>query len=154
MIKLHWGGKRNAAENQIMADFAANLIWPDGRKFGECTTLGMIEDDVLIGVAVFHNYDPVAKTIEYSGASKSERWLTKKSVRAIFSYMFDDIGCQMVVTRNSERNTRLHRQLEAYGHQPHRIERLRGVTEAEIVWTLTREQWNGNKFNKGNVTNG
>lgn len=148
-MKIVWGGDSNPEENKAMARWAAAIIWPDGRQFGECTTMGVFNGTEVVGVMVFHNYDPVAATIEYSGASTSPRWQTARTNAAMFDYMFNQIGCQMVVTRNSEHNKRLHRQLLNYGHRPHFIERLRGRDEGEIVWTLTKERWEANGFHKG-----
>ena len=154
MSNLVWGGAANSEQNRIMADWAANIIWGDERRFSDCTTMGVVEDDKLIGVMVFHNYDPHAQVVEYSGASCSAMWLTRASLGAMFGYIFEGMGCQMAVTRNSEHNKRLHRQLDAYGHTPHRIERLRGPDESEIIWTLTQESWAANKFNRRRKNDG
>jgi len=148
---LVWGGEVNQAENRIMADWAARIIWGDDSEFDRCTTMGVVRSKQLIGVMVFHNYSAQAKTIEYSGASTDPRWLSRVTVRSMFDYMFGQLGCQLVLTRNSERNTRLHRQLRALNHSPHRIERLRGENEAEIVWTLTREAWQESRILKGHA---
>lgn len=149
MVDLVWGSSSNPETNKILKEWAEQIIWPNGRNFaGDTVTMGVVDGENLIGVIVFHNYDRDAKIIEYSGASNTPNWLQGKSLLAMFAYPFEELGCQMVITRNSEHNTRLHRQLTAYGHTSHRIERIRGVNEAEFVWTLTKEQWASNKFMK------
>lgn len=59
----------------------------------------------------------------------------------MFGYPFDEIGCQMVVIRVSERNAVMIAIAERFGFSPHRIPHLRGRGEAEIIFTLTDNDW-------------
>lgn len=84
--------------------------------------------------------------MEMSAAADSPRWLTRPVLRAMHSYIFNDSGCQMALMRVSEHNKRMLRIAAAYGYQSHRIPRLRGRDEAEIVLTLTDDDWKKGKF--------
>lgn len=110
--------------------------------------MGVHDGDDLKAVILWNNYQPEAGVIEFHGAATSKKWLTRPVLKEMFSYPFEAIGCQMVVTRNSDRNTSLHRMLRSYGFFDVHIPRLRGRDEGEFIWTLTAEDWSSNKFNK------
>jgi len=98
-------------------------------------------DGVLEASIIFHNYSPERGVIEISAASISRHWGTRARLMAIFEYPFGQLGCQMVVARTSERNAGPLRIWRALGADAYRIPRLRGRDEAEIITTLTAEQW-------------
>lgn len=108
--------------------------------------MGVFDDEKLIAVILWNNYQPEAGVIEFHGAGLTPRWLTRSVLRQMFEYPFEKIGCQMVVTRNSVTNRRLHRILKAYGFKDFPIPRLRGREEGEIIWTLTDDDWRKNGF--------
>lgn len=109
-------------------------------------TMGVFDDENLIAVVLYNNYQPEAGVVEFHGASVSPRWLARHVLREMFAYPFEQLGCQMVVTRNSAKNRRLHRMLKSYGFADYYIPRLRGRDEDEIIWTLTDEGWRENGF--------
>lgn len=116
------------------------------RGFGNCTAIGFVEDERLIGGTVFHNYDPEAGVIEMSSAARTPRWLAPEMLRAIFAYPFDQLGCQMVVLRVSERNTRMVRIAQRFGFDGYLIPRLRGRDEGCWIFTFTDDQWRQHPF--------
>lgn len=127
-----------------MSRWAADIIWPGGGKsFGECVCLGVLEKGKAIACIVYHNFDPDAGIIEFSGAATSKRWLTRDVLQEMFDYPFARCGLQMVVTQNSarEHQSHLHRMLNRVGFRSHLIERLRGKDEDGYVWTLTDDDW-------------
>lgn len=100
----------------------------------------------IIGGVVFHNYSPESGVIEMSAAAESTRWLSRRVLRGMHSYIFGDARCQMAVMRVSEVNLRMVRIAEAFGYATHKIPRLRGRNEAEIICTLTDDQWKASKY--------
>ncbi len=114
--------------------------------FGNCTAIGWSIDGVMVAGTVFHNYDKAAGVIELSSASKDPRWLSRETIRLMFSYPFDQLGCQMVVLRVSEKNARMRGIAKRFGFTEYIIPRLRGRSEAECVQTLTYEQWASSPF--------
>lgn len=110
------------------------------------TSMAVLDGDRLIAGIVYNNWYPEAGVIEFHGASTTPRWLTRPVLRAMFSYPFDQIGCQLVLTRSSERNDRLHRQLHSLGFESTLIPRLRGRDEGERVCWLTDDAWRSNGF--------
>ncbi|MBP2237130.1 RimJ/RimL family protein N-acetyltransferase [Sinorhizobium kostiense] len=147
-MKLLWGGERDPATNRAIADFVVNHIEGCERGFAQFTTLGvMVEGQIIAGV-VYHNYAPEAGVIELSAASTSKRWLTRPVLKAMFGYPFDEIGCQMTVLRVSEENRGMADIARRFGFTSHRIPRLRGRGEAEIIFTLTDDDWRAHPVNR------
>lgn len=101
-----------------------------------------------IAGVVFHDYKPDAGTVQYSGAAIDSRWLQGPTLHEMFGYMFEQLGCQMVITGNAANNTGLHSILERLDHNKHIIERGWGRGMDLYLWTLTREQWAANKYMK------
>ncbi len=145
---LIWGGERAPEINHAIASFVAGGIPGCERGWDNFTTLGMVEGERLVAGVVFHNYNPEAGVIEISAASISRRWLTRPMLKGMFGYPFGQIGCQMVVIRVSERNTVMVEIAERFGFTAYRIPRLRGREEAEILFTLTDEDWRAHPVNR------
>ena len=142
MIGLLYG------HSAAVANWVAQHIPGCEAGFHKPVAIGVIEDERLIGGTVFHNWNPAAGVIEMSSAGSSPRWLHPKMLRAIFAYPFEQIGCQMVVLRVSERNARMVRIAERFGFSGHLIPRLRGRDEAEWVFTLTDDDWRKHPFTR------
>lgn len=121
-------------------------IYGEPREFGQCQTLAVFENDTLIAGVVYHNWEPRALVIELSAASTTRRWLTKPVLYRMFQYPFEEMGAQLCVLRVSEHHPTMNKILPRYGFTGYRIPRLRGRDEAEIVYTLTVEDWKKNGF--------
>ena len=147
-MRLVWGGEANPIDNATIAQFVASHIPGCERGFDNFTTLGLVDQERLVAGVVFHNYAPEAGVIELSSASVSRRWLTRPMLKGMFGYPFDQIGCQMVVLRVSERNAVMIEIAERFGFQAYRIPRLRGRAEAEIIFTLTDDDWRNHAVNR------
>lgn len=134
--------------DEAVARFVADQI-PQVRAhgFGECRAIGVINaEGLLVGGMVFHHYWPEAQTIEFSGAAITPKWLTRTILDGLFSYAFDVAGVQLLITRNSGTNTRLHRQLAAYGFDRFDIPRLFGRDDDGVFWTMTEETFRAGRF--------
>lgn len=132
----------------VVAEFVARQIFPNGGDFGACKAIGFAKGGELVAGFVYHNWNPETGVIEVSGASLVRDWATKEVVRTIFGYPFDQIGCQMVIARHSEHNRRVRRIWRALGASEYVIPRLRGRSEAEAIATLTIEAWRESKFGR------
>ena len=127
--------------------FVASLIPRCAEGFGPCQAIGVINDDgVLVAGWVWHGWDPAAETLEFSGAGLTAKWMTRAILHELFAYAFDRAGCQMVMTRNSAGNKRLHRQLARFGFTRWDVPRLFGRAEDGVFWTLTDDQWRNSDF--------
>lgn len=120
------------------------------RGFGECQAIGFERDGHLIAGVVYHNWVPENGVIELSAASTCRNWLTRANMAEIFGYPFYRIGCRMLVARIAESNKTARRIWRSLGSDEYVIPSLRSPQEAEIVYTLKREQFEqtfGEKIN-------
>lgn len=127
--------------NEAVAAWVAAHIPGCERGFDKPVAIGVLDGERLIGGTCFHNYNPEAGVIEMSSAGTSARWLSRPMLKAIFGYVFDQLACQLVVMRVSERNERMIGIARKFGFDGYLIPRLRGRDEAEWIFTLTDEQW-------------
>lgn len=127
--------------NEAVAAWVAAHIPGCERGFDKPVAIGVLDGERLIGGTVFTNYHPEAGVIEMSSAGTSARWLSRPMLKAIFGYVFDQLACQLVVMRVSERNERMVGIARKFGFDGYLIPRLRGRDEAEWLFTLTDEQW-------------
>lgn len=72
--------------------------------------------------------------------------MTRQILHELFDYAFNTIGCQMIVTRNSATNVRLHAQLSRYGFTRFDVPRLFGRSEDGVFWTLTDTDWKASRY--------
>ena len=130
------------------ARWAADRIPGCGRGWEKCVVLRVFDDQTR-GVVVFHDWNPEAATICMSAAG-NPGWLNRSVLYAIHNYIFNDAGCQLAIMQVSENNTVMNRIARAYGYRDHIIPRLRGPNEAEIIWTLTDDDWRNSRFHRSN----
>lgn len=138
--------------NERVAEFVASQIpFCAARGFDTCTAIGVERDGRLIGGFVFHDYAPEFGVIEISFAGTDKRWLTRSVIYGMFSYVFNDIGCQMACSRTPASLRHAIRMLKAYGFEQVTVPRLFGRDVDGIISTLTAEDWRANKFHKENA---
>lgn len=134
---------------------AANISWVGARGFGECTAIGVAHadqlGDCLVGGFVFNEWSPEFGVIEVSFAGIDKRWLTRAVLYGMFSYVFDDIGCQMACSRTPVGLRHAVRICQAYGFKQVTVPRLFGRDQDGIISTLTAEDWRANGFHKENA---
>ena len=142
MIELAYGF------DKPVADFVARHIPGCERGFHNPRCIGVVADGVLIAGIVYHDWRPEAGVIQMSAAAISAKWLAPKVLHAIFAYPFELIGVQMVVLLVRDSNARMKRIAERFGFTGHIIPRLAGRNEAEIIYTLTDDQWRATAFER------
>ena len=110
------------------------------RGFGACQAIGVERNGELVAGIVYHNWNPESGVIEVSAASTCRDWLSRAILAEIFGYPFR-IGCRLIVARIAESNARARRIWRSLGSDEYVIPALRSPTEAEIICTLSAEQW-------------
>lgn len=115
------------------------------RGWRDCVILVNHNGMDIRGGVVFHDYSPESETICLSAAG-NPGWLTRTLIRLTHEYIFET--CQMAVWQCAEGNRAINKLAEGLGYTPHRIPRLRGRDEAEVIWTLTDDEWNESPFKR------
>lgn len=117
------------------------------RGFGPNKAMGVAHDGQLVAGLVFHNWNPESGVIECSAAADDARWATRSVLKAATSYAFDVAGCQAIVARTAEENTKVRRLWRAMGAAEYVLPRLRGRNAAEVVLCLTDDAWAASRLN-------
>lgn len=141
--------------NRAIGNFVSYRLFGAPGKIDRFSSLGVFHRGEIVAGLVYHNWHPEAAVIEISGAATDARWLTPRVLREMFRIPFGSFRCQMVVFRISPSNEHLLGIIRRFGFTEHRIPRLRGRDEDEIIATFTDDQWrahpllrerNGQKF--------
>jgi len=131
--------------DDVAAFVAANIPGCE-RGFGECQAIGFLENGQIVAGVVYHGWTPESGVIQMSAASLHRKWLTRERLAMIYEYPF--AFCRMVMSRQAESNTRTRRIWRSLGANEYVIPQLRSPTEAEVIFTLTAEQWQASKFKR------
>lgn len=110
------------------------------------TIMAVADGRNIVAACLFHNWDVEAGVIEMTSASTSARWLSRAILREMFSYPFEQLGCQAVIARVDPENTRMCRIASAFGGQRYDIPRLRGRDKAEALFILGDDEWRAGRF--------
>lgn len=134
--------------DEIVKAWVASELGYSGFDGGSKNAFGVAYQGQLIGGVVFHNHYPKEGVVEMTAASSDPRWLTRQIIQASFGYAFYVLCCQMVIWRVSEHNTAMLNIANRLGFDTYTIPRLRGKSEAEVLCTLTDDQWRSSRFNR------
>lgn len=97
-------------DKEAALHFVAGILQEDPKGFGKCNGLIVVLNDGIIAAVIYHDYKvfPEASTISASIASIDKRWATRKNLRTMFSYPFEEIGvaCIRTVVRRSNTKAR------------------------------------------------
>lgn len=107
---------------------SAELVAWAGERIGELHGQGFVdtatamgvesEDGRVLGVVVFHSWEPWSGTIEVSAAADDARWLmARRAIAVMWEYAFVACDCQKIWSRTPRRNERALRFLRALGFQ-------------------------------------
>ena len=119
------------------------------RGFGKCSAIGIIDEEgKLIGGIIYNQWDPEAGTVQIHGAAVHPRWLTRETIRVMYTYPFHQLGVQMIWQLTPAEDVRLLRQLAAYDYSFIKLPRMFGREHDGVLCLLTYEDWANNRFNK------
>lgn len=102
---------------ELLAWAAMRIPALHGQGFADAATaMGVENDSGILGVVVFHSWEPWHGTIEVSAAADDARWLlARKAIAAMWDYAFVACDCQKIWSRTPKRNVRALRFLKALG---------------------------------------
>jgi RimJ/RimL family protein N-acetyltransferase len=134
----HWVGQRIA-------------FMGDGKSFGPCTAIGVVNDEQILGGVVFSDYRPMFSSIEASFASASPRWLTPNLVRSILSYPFDQLGVNRISSHTPRKAGPARRFLQKFGFVEEGVMREGFGDDDCIVSGLLASDWRSHRYYRGAV---
>lgn len=116
------------------------------RKWPLSYSIANVKNGRILGATVFHEYYPENGVVELTSASDHPAWMSRKMINAVFSYAFDELKCQLVVLRVSETNTHMRDIASRLLFNSYTIPRLRGRNEADVIYTLSDDDWRKNRY--------
>lgn len=149
-MNIVWASGHEPELNAALGNWCAAQIGLPRPFEAPYTAMGVFDGGQIVACMLYNNYQPEAGVVEIHGAGLTPRWLTRPVLHEMFAYPFVQLGCQMVIMRVSERNSRLLRMLTAYGFEHVTIPRLRGRDEGERIFWLTDDAWKANGFHEVN----
>lgn len=78
----------------VVVPFVQSRIPYMSDGFGSCAALGVVRRGALIGGAVYHQYRPTDGDIMVSIAFDRPDWSFPSTLRTLFWFPFDQLGCQ------------------------------------------------------------
>lgn len=106
-----------AGQNEAVAKWvAARISFVGDAGFGACTGVGITDNDghAIAGV-VFHDYQPQFRTLAFSIAADTARWVTKRLIGKILQYPFEELGIAKLWTATPSSNERALRLAKGLG---------------------------------------
>jgi hypothetical protein len=88
---------------------------PEITHLGPFTALGVIRNDQLVAGVVYHRHRPADFDIEVTIASDTPNWAFPSTMRGLFAYPFEQLGCQRITSLIRKKNTRSRRFCEGLG---------------------------------------
>jgi RimJ/RimL family protein N-acetyltransferase len=101
-------------------------------SFDRYTALGVVRRGALIGGAVYHNY--VGHDIQVSIAFDSPGWALPGTLRALFDYPFNQLGCRRMTAMVGRRNKRSRKICEGLGFKLEGVH-LKGLDGEQDVFS-------------------
>lgn len=137
-------------QDEAIKSVAEQVMPNDGRRFGNCKTIGVIDDETgeLQAGFIYHHYIPKAQVIEVGLFILNKKAFNRKALRKVFEYPFIECGCQMIIAPISANNEALLSILARLNFDFTLVPRLYGRGEDAVLCTLTDDQWLDSKFSK------
>lgn len=145
--------------NDYFLSVAAKGIWNDAAYRFEDTAVPLaVADDKkgLLACVIFRNYNPIAKTIEFSCYAQHKNWLSRKILNEILDYPFNELKLNCVVAKFSENNKLIANIVKRLNATLHILPELEGPNQNQYVAILKKSNWQKselyNERSKGSST--
>jgi len=119
--------------------------------FKPCSTLGIVKDGQLVAGVIFNNFRPSCRDIQLTIAADSPSWIGRGPLKAIFEYVFIQLGCIRLTVSMAKKNKRARNLAVGLGFEYEGKLRkgFDGVEDCTIYGMLHNEcRWIGEKHGK------
>ena len=137
------------ADDLVSELVASRIPYMRNHSFGPCTALGVVRRGVLIGGAVYHNY--VGHDVQVSIAFDSPGWALPGTLRALFDYPFNQLGCARMTALIGRSNKKSRKITEGLGFKLEGVHRKGldgsedaisyGMLKEHCPWIKGPEEW-------------
>lgn len=102
-------------DREVSTWVGAHLRRVGASGFGPCTAIGVVREGVLVCGVVFYEYLPEFRSIQVSLYACDPRWASRRTIRAILSYPFEQLGVNRVWALIEHKNERAQRFIRGLG---------------------------------------
>jgi len=134
-------------DSNVLCDYARSVLGQDV-DFGKCLTLGVVDENIILGVIIFHDWQRERGTVEITGAAETPRWCSRDVVRLIYKTCFEKLSVNQIVARCDANNKKTERIFTALGFDAIRLPNMRGPGRDELFFYQTRESWLNTRYSK------
>ncbi len=103
----------NESYNESIRDWVSRELGQEKLGGDKFAALGIMSDGELIGGAIYHQF--TGNMIEISLASISPAWCSRKTLKAIFSYPFEQMGVTRMNAFCDKKNKKIRKIMERIG---------------------------------------
>ena len=141
---------RTPDEQAAIAAWAAERIEAvRGGDFGPCQAVAVVQGGQVVAVAVFHDWQEQARTLQLSMAAASPRWATADTLRGLFRYAFVTAGAHKMWTATPHTNTRALRFNLGVGMKQEAMLRHHfGPKSHAAICSMIAAEWQRSKWSK------
>ena len=135
-------------KDEWVCKWVAERIGWSASELEPCTTIGFVLDGNLICGIVFNSFRPSSRDIHLTIAADNPVWATRRNIKAIFYYVFIQLGCNRLTLTIKKKNKRARKLAEGLGFKYEGNVRCGydGIEDAIIYGLLHREcRWLGDK---------
>ena len=129
-------------KDQGVAKWVAKRIpYADCASFDQAVSIGVVDKTgkEMAGI-VFHDYKPMFKTMEFSIAAETPRWVTRRLIGKLLSYPFEQVGVSKLWCATNSGNERCLRLAKGLGFiQEAILSRHFGVEHAVILRMFAKD---------------
>ena len=118
---------------------------PDDVQFDASDkSVGIAKDDKLIAAAVYHDHLPDVRNCQVSFASAGPGWASKRTVAALLSPAFVEMGCIRITALIRKKNKPSRKLVEGLGFKLEGTLRKQFLTDSMCVYGLLK--WEADKW--------
>jgi RimJ/RimL family protein N-acetyltransferase len=139
LAKVWPDGPLVLGKDKYIAEFVQRRIPNSG--FGDCSTIGIIRNNKLVGGFVFHDYQPAFKNISVSLAFDTPRALTPDVLRSALAYVFIQGGCVRLSALVARKNKRSRKLVEGVGFKLEGCARKGYLKDDVMIYGLLRHEY-------------
>jgi RimJ/RimL family protein N-acetyltransferase len=127
------------ADEMVAAMVKSRIPHMKDQEWGPCTAFGVVQSDKLVGGVVYHCFRKF--DICFGAAFDTHTWAKPATLRALFDYPFNQLGCVRVTAITGRKNKPARKMLEHVGFKLEGVARraLDGINDGYVYGLLKED---------------
>ena len=135
----------------VCAWVAERITGYRSNEFQPCSSIGVMRGGQLVAGIIFNNFRKKSRDIHLTVAAENKHWMSRQTLRVVFNYVFNQLGCIRLTVVIAKKNKRARKLALGLGFQYEGKLRkgIDGLEDAVIYGMLHNEcRWLGEKNGK------